>query len=158
MDIIDPSAGRKALRHLDHGVLLNKTIVRFFTAMEQLLSRSTFEEKGIKTTLPYDKNAIEIETPHNKVIGVAEHVYSDGDLAARLSFSTVHTRADGEKSSTEIMTVVLVLTGNAYVIAVDDIELTRPFDDDDGVMSEIALRLFSNLQSKLPVLTLTRAL
>lgn len=151
MEIISSSTAQTTLKLLKQGVTMNKTIDRFFTLMGHALNASLYHDMGVSAVVATDSYPIEIKTPHAKVVAIAEHVMNDGDIAARITFSTLQSAADGVKVATEIMTVSFLAHG--YITAVNAIAVTEQFGqdgDNDETVKEIALILLNSVQDHLP--------
>ncbi|PRG70983.1 hypothetical protein C6T64_17300 [Burkholderia cenocepacia] len=129
---------------------MNESIGRFFTLMGEALNERTYQAMGVSATVAADCDAIAIKTPHDDVVGFAEHVLNDGQIAGRVTFYIVRSNAVGERTATEIMTVSLL--GRGLITAVNGEEVTEHFgheDDDEDVIKEVALVLLTRVQDNI---------
>ncbi|MBJ9727534.1 MULTISPECIES: hypothetical protein [Burkholderia cepacia complex] len=150
MEIISSKVAQETVRILKQGVTVNETIGQFFALMGEALNGTMYKAMGVSATVTADSDAIAIKTPHDDVVGFAEHVMSDGQIAGQVTFYTVRTSAVGERTATEIMTVSLL--GRGLIAAINGEEVNEHFgheDDDGDVIKEVALILLTRVQDNL---------
>ncbi|MFJ1212935.1 hypothetical protein [Burkholderia pyrrocinia] len=147
MEFLDTSDVNQVFNFLSQGETLNKSVRTFFREIGVEFGNAELASKSVSAVVTADEDAIVITTPHGKIVGAAEHNRDDKTLAATVTFSVVCTAADGEKSATKIMTVVL--TGYGFITALNGNRLHRALKFDDEIAYAMALRLLSSIQDKL---------
>ncbi|MCA7893134.1 MULTISPECIES: hypothetical protein [Burkholderia] len=148
MEIIDARTVDGTFEVLHHGVKLNHHVDKLLRTMERELSDSAFTSKGVSAVATFENSTIDIRTPHGKIIGIVEHVRTDGKLAAQATFFAVRVLADGKTTASRITS--LNFDGGGFITAINKSAVTdRPRLTDDDIIYEICHIVLTALQDKL---------